>query len=348
MAKMDANGNLNSVQLWPLRVDQVDSRADNNSRYGGRRMRFKNARTIGLLVAVAIAIIVGGCTNKYILVKKASHRVSAPENKAEVVATARYKEMASNITVIAYRPPDLCLNQAASQATGLASSDQEVLKTTCGVWISELERAFAEKGFKVISWGSLLGASNDGDALLEKARRMGVQVLLMVNSLDVGSVDPTKQVNSTIEFIESNRELAELGPRPVDNRIKRSLLSHIPKDAALPNTQWAATLDITAIDLETNQSIWFFRQTFASALQSSYEWSKLFYCDDGRCRASEYNYRKSGSKKNSSKVSKIEVESTDVGRDADPEQTVKFALLKSVVRSLVSEFAAGGAAEPTE
>jgi len=305
----------------------------------------KVSRTLAWLLPILVmGLFFAGCFgNRYILVKKQSHRVSAPDNKAEVVATARYKETVANVTVVAYRPPDLCLNQAAGQASGIAASDQEVIKTTCGVWISELERAFAEKGYKVLSWTSL-GSATEGTSYQENARRMGVQVLFMVNSLDVGVVDPAKHLKSTVEFIKSNKAKEELGPRPVNERRKNSLLGKIPRDAAIPETQWAATLDVTAIDLETNQSVWFFRETYASKLESNYEWSALFFCDEGRCRISDHNWPDAAGR-SGGKTSKIELESTSEAQNADPAQAVKSKLLRKVVRSLVSEFAKGATAE---
>ena len=73
----------------------------------------------------------------------------------EVRPTPKYDEARSKMKAAAIRFPDSCLNASASQASGVAQQTQTILQTTCGVYLSEMEKALATAGFKVFSWDAL-------------------------------------------------------------------------------------------------------------------------------------------------------------------------------------------------
>jgi len=303
-----------------------------------------------LLAVVALAFAVqniAGCvSHQWVTVKHLSAAESLPDNEPQITPTDLFKDKSKKLKVIAYRPPDWCRSQGVGEATGETAANRDVIKTLCGVWLAELERAFAAKGYEVISWLSLTEGMADknqgGDFALEMARKRGVQILLVINSLESGVVAPERQIETRTEFYNFDQELADAMGDPVelDCNSAKSIAAQIPATAWVAKAGISATLDVTAIDPATNRALWFFRQSLTRPADASKPWIGYFYCANGAC--SRFYHRQPTADdtcdQTGSNVSSIVTQREIPGQVADPYKKELYQLIRSVVKNLLTEF----------
>ena len=100
-------------------------------------------KRLALLLATLPAL--PSCTPYYLV---RSEYVVSQEHSAtpEIIETASYNEVLPTVTTIAVRAPDSCANETTATQSGEASGRGLLLKTDCGVEMSELERALAKAG----------------------------------------------------------------------------------------------------------------------------------------------------------------------------------------------------------
>ena len=316
----------------------------------GRRLVFV---AFGIALIVAVVAACGPSMHSssfYVYVTKKSIAVGSANTDPEITATARYKEIIPETRSIAYRPPDSCFDQSASAATGKASVQAQILTTSCGVWLAELERALARNGFEVTSWQTLIGnmggAKISGDTVISRAKELGVEVLMMINSLDVGRVNLDSRYSTNIRFYESNKKGVRKDPLPLDPARQRALLAGIPGGAGVPYRAISATVDVTAIDLKTNQAVWFFRQTISEEVKREYAFEGLFLCMEQSYRGAPTSRTCNrripvGRKDIEQSMSEISTQGQSTGGAVNPDQNEKYKMIKGVVKNLSDEFARG-------
>lgn len=190
-------------------------------------------------------------------------RVQGSDDAPEVTPTPLYAQMLPSIRHVAVRAPSNCENARATATTGQSQGvGAEILHTTCGVEMAELERRLTRQGFVVTSWTTL---SNTVDTQhitpTQAAQLLGAEVLFQVNSLE----RTRGNANRTFAWEQIYQRSDEYGSAgealPLPERDRATIRSYV-RDAELRVVgagRLGATFDVNAISVATGQSVWFFR-----------------------------------------------------------------------------------------
>lgn len=154
-------------------------------------------------------------------------------------------------------------SRANAGGSGVQVGRSELL-TFCGVQLARLEVALTAQRFEVIN-GKALYELMDRERLTatEAARGLGVHAIIQVNDMD-RKLDP--DVTFDFLFQKSNSHEEALGPRPPEDRdekqdyhnLRLALMKNYQE--VLKNyTSCGATLNLSVVLVETEQSIWFYR-----------------------------------------------------------------------------------------
>jgi hypothetical protein len=259
---------------------------------------------------------------------------SAGYNKEPDITAAPGFQPPQQTPRVAVRPPDHCVQQGAGQVDGRGNLDQLTLNTSCGVWLAELERALIEKGYNVVSWQSVMGMH--GGQEFERAAALGVELVILVNSLSTDEIQGDASASKTVTFFRSNPRKDRLAEWPAPPVYRDSMLEHIRTDADFEN-QLAATLDITVVQAGTQKSIWFYRHSLSNSVASAAENDWLFVCSNGRCvvRAARQPDQVRSPSANSSTVT---LSAQQVSAPTDLRQNERFELSRNIVRYFVGIF----------
>ena len=200
----------------------------------------------------------------------------APER--EVKDTQRYRELRANprgIKSVAIRLPNRCLDDEASKVAGVSNNTQSIFQTTCGPWLSEIEKALAGAGYQVYSWDALNKLEKEkGLSTYNAGKLLGADVVFVLNSLEASDLVGAASAEATYKYFESDKAGSNLGPKPLDDQTRlgmRSLISSVlPATAKAQGiTALSSIIDATAVLSESGESIWFYRRVVTFPLKRS-------------------------------------------------------------------------------
>lgn len=228
---------------------------------------------LGVTLTLLVWVSLSGCNTTSPWVQVRSQMVGQSAAPVpEVVATPQYQAIVGGLRSVAIKAPDYCANKTAAETEGRARPTGTVLATRCGIEMGEIERALAMVGYQVTSWSTLASTvHNEGLTPEAAAKKLGAQVLFQVNSLQKIRVRP--QVNYRWE--RGVWELDRKGQAPTGKPAKVSdadtgvLFREAGRQeaGAQPQEVSGATLDVNAIQVDTGQTIWFYRGTRFVAVQ---------------------------------------------------------------------------------
>lgn len=295
------------------------------------------------LVALLVAnIVLSGCGSTYLLTTKfvmSSQKEVAPE----IVETPTYRIIAPTVKTVAVKAPDSCSNRTADERTGVAVSQEAVLKTTCGVEMAEIERALSKASYKVISW-KVLAREMEGKEIsaLDVASKLGAQLLFQINSLEKSTRTLGKDARWERTFYTSNEYGDAIKEQAFDEET-RAFLRHSYLDSyesSVNLKRLAVTLDANAVQVKDGESIWFYRWTLTDPAEANYQKKQLiFYKNNNK----NHLLRPQSHSADSAKTDMIasgESEAVSITeKPEDLEKALYNSLLKSIVDNLVSSFA---------
>jgi len=292
-------------------------------------------------------LLLAGCGRRgqYVVAEVTFTRTQPIEDTLEVTKVKKFSKLKPTV---AYIPPDSCINQSSGKNISNYISSNQVLLTNCGPWLAELERAFVTNGYNVISWSTLLSNRRQDATVVEKAKQNNVDVLLQINSLEIGIAssgdDSTGDAfaGSEWSFYEFTDDLTVdklKNPLPLTKSEQESIISKAPKQAARPLKQMYATFDVTAIDLSSNQPIWFFRKTVSKQLEKGDDdgrWRGVFWTDGSW--SNYYPEYTNGDYIGTPDMS-TSVRLTNPNKEkANLYRKEKHQMIREIVKSLVTEF----------
>jgi predicted ribosome quality control (RQC) complex YloA/Tae2 family protein len=295
-----------------------------------------------------------GITEQRILVQSSVYETTRNENVAEVTITPRYSKMASQIKSVALNAPSSCANQSGAAATGTAVGRGDIIKTRCGVEMAEIERALVRQGFTVYSWNMLNSIIGLNMTAIEGAKKLGAQVLFQVNSLERVNLNPGRDTRIVRSFFDSNDDAASLSPLEQDENQIKEIKKAIEKDEKKllsSKTKLGAMLDVSAVDSETGQSIWFYRWLNQKDTATYVFANFLLHCKPGNChKGKELNWvdqdskapNQDNQKSNSREKRSSEEENKSIdARPSSEDEAEYFNLLKDVTADFVKRFSSG-------
>jgi hypothetical protein len=302
--------------------------------------------------AVIFAFVVSGCATRvnpgYFMAKSVAVESTVGNSvEAETTKSARYNTLLPKVKSVALKAPSYCEDKTASKATGEAAGQSTVVQTTCGVEMAELERTLVKSGYNVYSWNMFNNrvkeSGTDADAAIA-AKKLGAQVLFVVNSLERVKVIPKSTARFENEFFSSDEYGNQIAPAQITedriNLLKK--LTNNNREVLFRRTRLqGAMLDVNAVDAETGQTIWFYRGRLNEPNSRDNSATTLFWCySDQNCYVTE-PYRPSENEKKNMSSGKEEatVEKDHVA--ADVSQRVYFDLLRQITGDFAKRFSTG-------
>ncbi|MDJ0848650.1 MAG: hypothetical protein QNK04_09755 [Myxococcota bacterium] len=337
----------------------------------GRSLRSRPSQGARLIAFAALLLLLpglGGCAKNYIVTSRLVEN-SRTEKGAEVTRARSYDSVLKRAQTVALRAPDSCANEGAATARGESASRAGILQTNCGVEMSELERALARSGFGVVSWDAVRKMVSHEDVTpVEASRRLGADILFMINSLERTLTDPGINARWEREFFAANARGESQGRTAVPESRAQSLESLMagPEKALLPGARQSATINVSAVDVSTGRSIWFYEWTHTEPYDKDIETQALFQCKSSYCQHTDPDMRSltkkildstpivgdvanmgiaiAGNFYNTEAVRGGSMDAVTTGRDAaNQEMHVYHQLVRHVVTDLVTEFSTGAA-----
>lgn len=192
------------------------------------------------------------------------------EQVAEIRQTPAYRTQLPFIQTVAIRAPSQCLDVTADEQTGTNRESEVILKTTCSIYLKELEQGLAAVGYRVVSWDVLDRTERTGNvSTYEAAANLGAQAVFIVNSLQTPATDAGEEARYRFNYFKSNARGESLRPLQLSEQEQgefvQRVLTRIPALAsgAPKGKILKATLDTTAVAVPSGESIWFYRRSLA-------------------------------------------------------------------------------------
>ncbi|MDR4495011.1 MAG: hypothetical protein R3B74_11420 [Nitrospirales bacterium] len=237
---------------------------------------------------ILVSHIFLACSAPYYLVTSDFVVADNQEAPPEIVESPSYLSAIPQIQYLTVKAPEGCANETATQSSGEAVGQSLLLKTTCGIEMSELERALTKAGFQVISWNVLQNKVAKEELTPHAAsKELGAEVLFQINSLERSIIQAGHNARWERHFYESNPEGEQLKPVSLPPREGHQLLDHIKEKetSLLSQERLGVTMNASASSVKTGETIWFYEWTHAEAREDNEAVKVLAVCDNGTCRA---------------------------------------------------------------
>lgn len=295
---------------------------------------------------ILLSIMATGCSKKFIVVQSSVvEKIKPAGNNSEITITETYSKKALALKSVALNAPSSCSDKSASEMTGKAEAKGDVVKTLCGVEMAELERALVRQGFVVYSWKEIGDLTKKDNTPLESAKVLGAQVLFQVNSLERVLLSPGRDASIERKYFSSNQFADVLNEVKVEDYLVKSIIKEIQSTEA-QRLSFAkilgAMVDISAIDTESGQTIWFYRRIMQEDTEdlANVFARLLMECHSTSCHQEEPENRDDGDDppvKGSIIPEKFSVDAMP----ASEKDAMYFDLLRKVTADFASRFASG-------
>ena len=167
------------------------------------------------------------------------------------------------------------------------SEYRDLMFTICGSWMRELEQSFVSAGYSVVASEVFMRQKDDGSVyrafVLETAQKYNVDLLFSINALKISEIDMDGNYKSVVSFTRKDINGKFTKPRHVFKGKRAKLMKMVPEWAAAPEKQIGAELDISAIDTNTGQSVWFYRETVPGEVATEITWQQIVRCGRRGC-----------------------------------------------------------------
>lgn len=114
---------------------------------------------------------------------------------ADVTRSTVSPQLLAGIKTISVRMPDSCQPTTPATVLGKNISSDRIVESACHIWLSEIERAFINGGYKVVSWDAVAKTYSQTvgqsvtlttENLTASAKALGVDGVVVVNGIDAG------------------------------------------------------------------------------------------------------------------------------------------------------------------
>jgi hypothetical protein len=191
-----------------------------------------------------------------------------PRAMFEVKQAEKFPALRATWNNAALRAPEHCTSESANKGTGAGEGKNVKLMTSCGFWLSELERVLVQSKFTVASWSALrdLERTKQVPAYVA-ARDLGADVVFVINSLENERIQLGKNYRENFDVYEADED-GRASRRLAINKATfdsvrsfvKTRMKPLTKEYQHVATHVTATLDITAVDTKTGEAVWFYRK----------------------------------------------------------------------------------------
>ncbi len=236
-------------------------------------------RRSSLAVAIAVAVISGGCAPRFVPPEAAAryyiasfelqHERAAVEIGGGQVLNERvHEDMKAKSLTIAFYPPENCLNTRAGPSG--SAQQAEVLGLRCGVLMTEMETKAAQAGYAVVSWQLL----KDASVPLQQARDLDVDLLFEVNELAVNERNEGESLTTAINFFEQAGTAPRTALEVADARVVGQRCDASVGQSFKGNARDFATLSVKLVSVQDGRALWFYQRSMGDVeneAQTSYD-----------------------------------------------------------------------------
>jgi hypothetical protein len=211
----------------------------------------------------------------YLLVEMGTDATLGQQRKVEISPTPAYEENRESVASAAIRLPERCSSAGAAQVTGESRETDTIVKTLCGTWLAELEKALVRARFRVVSWDSLHGLERSRNIpAYVAAKELGADILFLFNSLEASDVRAGGEASARFQYFRSDVYGSRGEPYPLHEEERAALRNFVRgKTQVFTGTEavgvaaLSSTLDSTAILTANGESVWFYRNTTLKSLR---------------------------------------------------------------------------------
>jgi hypothetical protein len=269
----------------------------------------------------------------------------------EIRATQTYRNSLATVKVLTIRLPDQCVTESAAVASGQVSRSDLIMSTNCAVWLSELERSLVTAGYRVVSWDTIhqleLGSAARGQGMstYEAAQSLGVDGVIMINSLEANPVTVDKMEGSEIHYYESNADGEVLAKSVLPTSTRKAIRSIVERRFRtvdeLGNSMLGATLDATMVLATSGESIWYYRRHLSHKLFDDVNRTYLFRGRGVYWRPILPKSLELGNDVALEEFQTVDRKSREFKGSEDPYKDAKINLIRDVSKDFVERFRSG-------
>lgn len=297
---------------------------------------------------VLLAACGPGVAKAYVVADVAYRGPAAAPIQRDVRASPSYTDAAKQLTKLAIRMPDTCVQVSAAEAVGASTAPRVLLSTRCSVWLGAIERAVVAGGTMVVSW--------DAVHLLERSKKLtpyqaaaqlGADGVLILASLEVMDDHHCPMNEFQIQYFQGDAAAVRgapvaLGPdaRAAMSAVVRHDFDRTCGQLSAKPWQLGAMLDATVVS-SSGEAIWFYRGHASSVLGSMAQQRFLFRGKGATWRpvAPDLGALPAASAEASSEVFRVATAADPQG--PDPLQAQRAALIQQVADDALAQFRLG-------
>jgi hypothetical protein len=202
----------------------------------------------------------------YALVEYRLGEESDAAPKVAISDTETYRNEHGRYGSAALRLPDSCLKEGVAKDSAGAMGASAALRAECSVWLSEIERALAGAGLRVMAWDAVFRLEQEKSlSTYGAAKELGADIVFVFNGLESGNVTAGSVKLPKQSYFESDEHGKRGAPVTLDEQTRSAFLKYT-SDAVAKSVKadeiilLSTVLDSTAIVSETGESIWFYRR----------------------------------------------------------------------------------------
>jgi len=215
-------------------------------------------------IAIALTIF-AGCSRHFAYTESII-RSELKSSQPQINSGKDYAEVRDRAKTVAFIAPDFCREK--SVAPNQSSSQLDLIRSNCGVAMGLAERLMTKSGYSVVSW-EVLARKGSAASHLDIGKELGVDVLFAVNSIEAVSVGKSIEVER--RFFKSDAAGSKGAewqmPSSFQDAIREKLLPY--EEAFLHGQTGGAAIDVTAIDVRTGRTVWYYQASFYDAGSSN-------------------------------------------------------------------------------
>lgn len=297
-------------------------------------------------VLAAVAALTAGCASyKFYEVESTFRMAGAQATPPSITKAQDFARSFPRIRTIAVKAPDHCVSESQSQRAG-NSAETNVMQTSCGVEMAQIESSLAKAGYDVVSWKVLQNEMHVAKSHLEAARALKADALFQINSLE-RSVSRNGQ-DARWErryFLAYDYYATNKQPTAVDT-VTAGLLDNFAKANEVKATGikevLSATINASVTLAENGRAIWFYEWNHQQALDNDENvvTKTNVYCVDGYCQPYVATNPYAQSQQSQQLVQGSSEALSVASAAADRRRAVHDKLMKQVVEDMVGRFTA--------
>jgi hypothetical protein len=168
------------------------------------------------------------------------------------------RQLLATAHTVAFYPPDYCVN------TDVSDHKAKDMRATCGVAMTQLERAAEQAGYEVVSWQNLKGP---GQRPIDFARESNVDVLFEINQFEPGELSDS-DIQRTLTFFDHGDHGD--APLAVSNSVAQTCQEYALQRDPAQTAALTGVIDIKTVAVADGRVRWEYRKTLSSSLGRTY------------------------------------------------------------------------------